>query len=50
MVKFAKQYHIDTKIDSNLNQLNEEDAENLILSGLDKIIVSIDGATPTNDN
>jgi len=46
MIKSAKQYHIDTKIDSNLNQFSEQDAENLILSGLDKLIVSIDGATP----
>ncbi len=46
MVTHAKQYHIDTKIDSNLNRLSEEDAEALILSGLDKLIVSIDGATP----
>ncbi len=45
MIKLAKQYHIDTKIDSNLNNLSEEDAEKLILSGLDKLIVSIDGAT-----
>lgn len=45
MIKFAKQYRIDTKIDSNLNQFSEEEAENLVLSGLDKIIVSIDGAT-----
>jgi radical SAM protein with 4Fe4S-binding SPASM domain len=46
MIKFAKQYNIDTKLDSNFNQLNEEDIENLVLSGLDKLIVSIDGASP----
>jgi len=46
MIRIAKQYHIDTKVDSNLSQLSEQDAEDLILSGLDKIIVSIDGATP----
>ncbi len=45
MIKLAKQYHIDTKVDSNFNCLNEQDAENLILSGLDKLIVSIDGAS-----
>jgi radical SAM protein with 4Fe4S-binding SPASM domain len=45
MIKYAKQYQIDTKIDSNLNQLSEEDAEKMILAGLDKIIVSIDGVT-----
>jgi len=46
MIKIAKQYNIDTKVDSNLNILCEEDTENLILSGLDKLIVSIDGASP----
>lgn len=46
MVKRAKQYSIDTKIDSNLNRFSEKDAEDMILSGLDKLIVSIDGATP----
>lgn len=46
MIKIAKQYRIDTKIDSNLNQFSEEDAERLIVGGLDKIIVSIDGITP----
>jgi radical SAM protein with 4Fe4S-binding SPASM domain len=46
MIELAKQYHIDTKIDTNLNHLNEQDAENLVLSGLDRLNVSIDGATP----
>jgi len=45
MIEIAKQYNIDTKIDSNLNSLDEKDIENIILSGLDKIIVSIDGVT-----
>lgn len=46
MVRYAKQYNIDTKIDSNLNQFDEQDAERMITVGLDKIIVSIDGITP----
>ena len=46
MVKLAKQCNIDTKIDSNLNRLSEKDAEDMILSGLDKLIVSLDGTTP----
>ena len=46
MIKLAKQYDIDTKIDSNFNLLSEKDAKEIVLSGLDKIIVSIDGATP----
>lgn len=46
MVKYAKQYDIDTKIDSNFNHFSEKDAEEMILSGLDKLIVSLDGTTP----
>jgi radical SAM protein with 4Fe4S-binding SPASM domain len=45
LIKYAKQYHIDTKVDSNLNHFGEKTAEDIILSGLDKIIVSIDGAS-----
>lgn len=45
MIEYAKQFKIDTKIDTNLNQLGEQEAEDLILSGLDRLIVSIDGAT-----
>lgn len=46
MVTYAKQFNIDTKIDSNLTELSKEEARDLVLSGLDKLIVSIDGATP----
>lgn len=46
LIKYVKQYNVDTKVDSNLNHFNEKYAEDIILSGLDKIIVSIDGATP----
>ena len=45
LINYAKQYHVDTKVDSNLNHFNEKYAEDIISSGLDKIIVSIDGAT-----
>ena len=45
MIKYAKQYHCDIKIDTNLTALDEDKAERLVLSGLDKIIVSIDGLT-----
>lgn len=45
LIKYAKQYNIDTKVDSNLNHFNQAYAEEIILSGLDKIIVSIDGIT-----
>lgn len=46
MIKYAKGYNIDTKIDSNLNHLTEEEAREMVNSGLDKLIVSLDGATP----
>jgi len=46
MVKCAKQYGIDTKIDSNFNNLDGESIEKMIFSGLDKIIASVDGITP----
>ncbi len=45
LIKYAKQYQIDTKVDSNLNHFDEKTAEEIVLSGLDKIIVSIDGAS-----
>lgn len=45
MVSYAKRYHIDLKIDSNLNHLDEKNAKKIVLSGLDKIVVSIDGLT-----
>jgi len=43
MVKYAKQYSPDIKIDTNLTCLDEGSAEKLVASGLDKIVVSIDG-------
>jgi radical SAM protein with 4Fe4S-binding SPASM domain len=45
MIKYAKGFHCDIKLDSNLNSLNEDSAEEMVLSGLDKIVVSIDGLT-----
>jgi len=45
MIKYTKQYNVDTKVDSNFNYFGEKDAEEMILSGLDKLIVSIDGTT-----
>lgn len=46
MIRYAEQYYVDSKVDTNLTFLTEGQAEKLILSGLDKIIVSIDGITP----
>lgn len=45
MIRYAKNFNCDVKIDTNLLHLNGEKAEKLILSGLDKIVVSIDGLT-----
>lgn len=46
MVRYAKGFGCDTKIDTNLSFLSDEDAESLVCSGLDKIVVSIDGLSP----
>lgn len=43
MIKYAKQFRADIKIDTNLNHLDEAGINKLISSGLDKIVVSIDG-------
>ena len=45
MISLAKDYAVHTKLDTNLNELSQEHAEKLVLSGLDKIILSIDGAS-----
>ncbi|MDP8259970.1 MAG: radical SAM protein [Candidatus Gygaella obscura] len=45
MIRLAKEYDIDTKVDSNFNLLTENDLDRLIASGLDKVIVSIDGVS-----
>jgi len=46
MITYAKQYRCDIKIDTNLNLLTKDGAERLVLSGLDKIVVSLDGLAP----
>jgi len=43
MISLAKEYDIDTKIDSNFTLLSESDIDKLLQSGIDKIVVSIDG-------
>ena len=45
MVRYAKQYGMDIKMDTNLSFLDEKEAKKLVLSGLDKIVVSLDGLT-----
>lgn len=45
MIAKAKKYEIHTKLDTNFNIFDEEKAEALVNSGLDKIILSIDGAS-----
>lgn len=43
MIEYAKQRSIKTIVSSNLNILNEKDAETLVKSGLDRLIISLDG-------
>jgi len=45
MIKYAKGYDIDIKIDTNFNAFKPGDAEKLINSGLDCLSLSIDGLT-----
>lgn len=45
MVQYAKRHHIDITISTNLNYFNEEICKKLIESGLDTLIVSLDGAS-----
>lgn len=46
IIKYAKSKRICTFISSNLSALNEGDIEKIISSGLDKLVVSLDGASP----
>jgi radical SAM superfamily enzyme YgiQ (UPF0313 family)/MoaA/NifB/PqqE/SkfB family radical SAM enzyme len=46
MIKLAKRYGINTKIDSNFTVLGDGDIDRLLDSGVDKVKVSIDGVTP----
>ena len=46
MVQYIQKYHITSDISTNLNiSLNQEKAESLINSGLDLILMSVDGIT-----
>ncbi len=45
MIEYATERHIKTILSSNLNLLDEEMARRMVGSGLDKIIVSLDGAS-----
>jgi radical SAM protein with 4Fe4S-binding SPASM domain len=46
MIQYVKQKHIKVILSSNLNILRDKDAEALVNSGLDELIVSLDGVTP----
>jgi|SRR5208337_908022 len=50
MVEYAKGLAIKTVLSSNLNAFGEEDAAALVGSGLDELIVSLDGATEETYN
>ena len=45
MISEAKSYRIDTMLSTNLNALAEEGARKLVDSGLDRLVVSVDGLT-----
>ena len=45
MIAYAHQHRVGTKISSNLNKLDEAGAEQIVKSGLDYLVVSVDGAT-----
>lgn len=45
MIAYAHQHRIGTRISTNLNSLGSLTAEQLVKSGLDYLVVSIDGAT-----
>jgi radical SAM protein with 4Fe4S-binding SPASM domain len=45
MISYVRQRRIKTIVSSNLNILNEEGAAALVASGLDELIVSLDGVT-----
>ncbi len=47
MVAFAHMHHIHTSISTNGHYMNEKIAESLVNAGLDQIIFSIDGVTPS---
>jgi MoaA/NifB/PqqE/SkfB family radical SAM enzyme len=46
MIRYAKKFGLETHLSTNLNRFSKEDAEKLIDSGLDFLILSIDGASP----
>lgn len=45
MIKYAQSKNIGTVISSNLNLLNQEKAKKLVDSGLEHLIISLDGAS-----
>lgn len=45
MIAYAKKYYIYTRVSTNLNVLVPENAEKLVASGLDNLIVCVDGAS-----
>jgi radical SAM protein with 4Fe4S-binding SPASM domain len=45
MVKYAKTYKVRVAISTNLNHFNDSICSDLVLSGVDEVIVSLDGAS-----
>ena len=45
MISYARASNIEVRVSSNLNTINRVNAENLVKSGLDVLIISLDGAS-----
>ena len=45
MVKYAKSFKVRVSISTNLNHFNRSLCSDLVLSGLDEIVVSLDGTS-----
>jgi len=45
MILYAKKFFIDIKLDTNVTLIDEDKAIKLVNSGIDKVILSIDGAS-----
>ena len=45
MIRYAKKHHIYIMVSTNAQMLNEKLAKELVESGLDKLIISVDGLT-----
>ena len=45
MIRYARERHIDVRISTNLNIFSDKIAENIVTSGLNTLIISLDGVS-----